>query len=328
MSDAFKFPKDNGLSHYGGQDVLRDVHNEKNKALDVLIGNHLVPSKYSRLEIDYLQQGINTGEIKTVRYFSDGIKQKTWMKCEPDIIGSPHKTSLLFSNLTSNTLAKTFFVIYDDQGSVAVFYKLSGEGKPPSNFNRNIIIDLQPGDSLFECVIKTATALNNDDKFNAIHSSEVIIISCVDNGPKQVSVAGNSPIFLTNTIGAIPNRLIGKWFYINSAEDAEQYYFYTSIDPQIQGKIGIKLNIPEGATDISVATQIKNSLEATGKFIVEQSDNELLIINKLVGPCTEANANNTPFKMNITEKGSARQLVTTLNIEYNETNDVISVERE
>lgn len=333
MTDFFKIPKENGLSHYDGQSVLRDVHNEKNKALETLTVNHLVPERFSRVEIDYFLTGPYSGEIQTARYYSDGEKETTLINCLADVLGSPHKTSLLYSGANYNSFAKTYFVINDSAGTVGIFYKLDGIGTPPVNLNRVIVVELVTGDTTAICIAKTAAVINADSEFTAIYSSEVLIISCTQFGLKPASYNVNSPIFLTNTNGAVPARLNGKWFYINSTGDAQQYYLYFNvagggIDPLISGKIGLPVNLPEGASAIAVASQIKSVLESTDKFIVEQFENELLIRNKTVGIVTEANANNTGFSFEIRQKGTNRVLVATLNMTYNDNKDIVSVERE
>jgi hypothetical protein len=333
MTDIFKIPKENGLSYYDGSNVLRDVHNSDNKALDVISANQLVPTRYSRLEVDYYTSGFASGEVSTVRYYSDGAKEKTILKCFGDVLGTPHKTSLLFTGVNYINLARTYFVLNDDAGSVAVFYRLDGSGNPPVNYSRVIIVDIVTGDTTQTCISKTASALNLDAQFSAIYSTDVIIVSADEYGLKPASTAGNCPIFLTNTNGAVPNRLNGKWFYINSTNDVDQYYVWFNvasggIDPSIAGKTGLQVNLSAGASAISVAAQLKAVLESTDNFIVEQYDNEILITNKTVGSVTEANMNNSDFKSEVRIKGEARKLVATLNLQYNSKKDLISVERE
>lgn len=333
MTDFFKIPKENGLSHYDGQSVLRDVHNEKNKALESITVNHLVPERFSRVEIEYFLDGPYAGEIHTARYFSDGFKETTLINCLADVLGSPHKTSILYTGSNYSSLSKTYFVTHDSSGTVAVFYRIDGLGTPPVNLNRVIIVDIVTGDTTQNCIAKTAAAINADSEFTAIYSTDVLIISSAQAGPKPASYNVNSPIFLTNTIGAVSSRLNGKWFYINSTADAQQYYLYFNvagggIDPLISGKTGLPVNLPEGASAIAVASQIKSVLESTNNFIVKQFENELLITNKTVGVVTEANANNTNFSFEIRQKGADRVLVATLHMEYNENKDIVSVERE
>lgn len=333
MTDIFKVPKENGLSYYDGNTVLRDAHNANDKAIDVISANQLVPTRYSRVEVDYYAAGPSSGEVSTVRYYSDGAKEKTLLKCLADVLGAPHKTSLLYSGLNYISLGRTYFVLNDNAGTVAVFYRLDGSGNAPVNYNRVIVVDIDTGDTTQECISKTASALNSDSQFSAIYSTDVIIVSANEYGLKPPSISGNSPIFLTNTNGAVPSRLNGKWFYINSTNDIEQYYIWFNvagggIDPIIAGKIGLSVNLSAGASAISVATQLKAVLESTDKFIIEQYDNEILVTNKTVGSVTEANMNNTDFKSELIKQGQERQLVATLNLQYNLNKDLVSVERE
>lgn len=333
MTDFLKIPKENGLSQYDGQSVLRDVHNEKNKALESITVNHLVPERFSRVEITYFLTGPFEGEIETAKYFSDGQKQTTLISCLADVIGTPHKTSILFSGANYINLSRTYFVLNDNAGSVAIFYKIDGTGTPPANLNRVIIVELNTGDSTQVCISKTADALNADGQFTAIYSSDVLIANSLESGTKPASYNVNCPIFLTNTNGATSARLNGKWFYINSTADIEQYYLYFNvagggIDPLIAGKTGLAVNLPNGASAIAVASQIKSVLESTQNFSVEQFENEVLVKNRTAGIVTEANANNTGFSFEVNQKGEERTLVATLTMSYNNNRDIISVERE
>jgi hypothetical protein len=182
MTDPFKIPKENGLSYYDGQDVLRDVHNPNGKALDVITANQLVPIRFSRIEMDYYLSGPFSGEVSTFRYYSDGVKERILLTCLGDVIGLPHKTSLLFTGLNYLSLARSFFVLNDNEGSVAVYYRLDGSGNPPVNFNRTIIVDILTGDTTQLCIEKTANTLNSDSKFSAIFSTDVIIVNSLQSG--------------------------------------------------------------------------------------------------------------------------------------------------
>jgi hypothetical protein len=333
MTDIFKIPKENGLSHYDGQNVLRDVHNESNKALDSITVNQLVPARFSRVELEYFEEGPFAGEVSNAKYYSDGAKEQVFLTCLADVIGSPHKTSILYTGNTSTSIAKTYLVIHDNTGSVGIYYRFNESGTPPTNTNRNIIVDITGADTIQNCIAKTAQALNDDGNFNAIFSSDVLIINCTENGVKPNSYTANTPVVLTNTLGALPNRLNGKWFYINSTNDVDQYYLYFNvsgggIDPLITGKTGLPVILSSGASAISVANQIKSVLEETGKFVVEQYNDQLFITNTTVGTVSEANANNTNFTIDVRQKGESRKLVAKLTMTYNNDRAIVSVERE
>lgn len=106
------------------------------------------------------------------------------------------------------------------------------------------------------------------------------------------------------------NSLNGKYFYLNSAKNATQYYIWiktsggVASDPAISGKTGIRVNITTGDTAPTVATAIKNALNQYDDFTVGVSSSTVTVTNANKGICTDAYDNDTGFTISVTTQGA------------------------
>ena len=123
-----------------------------------------------------------------------------------------------------------------------------------------------------------------------------------------------------------------KVWYINSANDAEEYYVWynvsgAGVDPLIAGKTGVMVSVTTGASSSVVAQKTKLSLEATDRFTVSINKDSLLIVNNLVGQSTYPEEGNSNFVMFVEKNGESRDLLVTLILGYNSNGELTSVER-
>ncbi len=314
--------------------AITSSHNEEAKALNVINVNSLVPTRFGKVEVDYITSGFGVGEIGTVRYYSNGAYQETKVITRGDKLGSAHKTTISFINRTPTSLDGKAFILYDNGGAVKVWFNVDfGSTEPivPGTY-RSIAVNLLSGNDHETVAKKTALALSIDSQFLAVYSLYYIIISSSTTGTKSDSKDFNTSLFIKNTAGIDPITLNNKYFYINSATNTDEYYVWynvngTGVDPAISGKIGVMVTISTGLTAQAVAQATKTTLDTLGDFITNIDSDTLLITNKLIGVTDLAQDVNTGFLFFVQKEGQGRDLLVTLNLSYSNTNDIISVER-
>lgn len=104
------------------------------------------------------------------------------------------------------TINGKYFIIYDDAGSVAVWYDL-GNGATPEPFhgaNRSIKVSgANFGDAAATVAAATVAAVNPDTAFNASSISNVLTITSATDGNKPNSSAGTSGFTVSHTDGSL-----------------------------------------------------------------------------------------------------------------------------
>jgi len=314
--------------------AITSSHNEEAKALNVINVNSLVPTRFGKVEIDYITSGFGIGEIGTVRYYSSGAYQETKVITRGDKLGTAHKTTVSFINRTPASLDGKAIILYDNGGAVKLWFNVdfaSTEPTVPETY-RSIGVNLMAGNDHETVAKKTALALAMDSQFLAVYSLYYIIVSSSTVGSKPDSKDFNTGLFIKNTAGIDPVTLNNKYFYVNSAANVDEYYVWynvngAGVNPNIVGKTGIMVAISTGSTAQAVAQATKNALDAVGDFITNIDSDTLLITNNLIGVTDLAQDVNTGFLFFVQKEGQGRDLLVTLNLSYSNTNDIISVER-
>jgi hypothetical protein len=314
--------------------AITSSHNEEAKALNVINVNSLVPTRFGKVEIDYITSGFGIGEIGTVRYYSNGAYQETKVITRGDKLGTAHKTTVSFINRTPASLSGKAIILYDNGGAVKVWFNVdfaSAEPTVPGTY-RSIQVNLLSSNDHETVAKKTALALSMDAQFLAVYSLYYIIVSSSTVGSKPDSKDFNTSLYIKNTAGIDPVTLNNKYFYINSATNTEEYYVWynvngAGINPTISGKTGVMVAISTGSTSQAVAQATKIALDAIGDFITNIDSDVLLITNSLIGVTDLAQDVNTGFLFFVQKEGQGRDLLVTLNLSYSNTNDIISVER-
>lgn len=325
----------NDLSLLDYPQVLKDVHNRDDRALNITAINELVPKAFSRIELDYILSGNGIGEIGTARYFSNGKKENTVVQCRNDYQGEPEITTI--STLTielASDLAGTYFLIQDDVGSVGVWFDVDNTSMEPiTGALRDIEIDILTSDTPTQIASKLATTLNSDAKFVGTSSSEMAFITASTVGNLLNVTDFNTHLLFAVQDGSSPASLNNKYFYINSANNVIQYYVWynvdsTGTDPAIGGKTGIEVDISSNDLASVIATLTAIEINATEKFNCE-TDNENVFINTARGGLTTQSLDvNTGFGIRRLQAGQNRALIATLFLVYDANNEIVSVERE
>lgn len=314
--------------------AITTSHNEEARALDVVTVNNLVPARYGKVELDYYTSGNGNGNVSQARYYSNGVYQETKVITRADALGTAHKSTISFINRTPASLAGKAFILYDSVGAVKVWYNVDFADAEPSDpaAYRSIQINLLSSYDHEAVAKKTAQTIALDAQFLAVYSAYYVIISSSSVGIKPDSFDINTGLFIKNTPGIQPASLNNTYWFINSANNVEQYYVWynvngAGIDPAIVGKTGLMVAISSGSDSVTVAQNTKSVLDGTNKFITNIDSDTLVITNKLVGVTASASENNTGFLIFVQKPGQNRELLVTLVMTYNSNGNIFSVER-
>lgn len=323
--------KPSSMDHTG---AITSSHNEEAKALDVVTVNSLVPARYGKVELEYITTGSAAGQVGKAMYYSNGTYQEIKIICKGNELGTAHKTTINFINRSANSLAGQYFVIYDDVGAVMVWFNLNFNNTKPNNLEcyRDIEINLLSSHDYETVAKRTSNTISMDSKFVALYSSSYVIISSSSAGVRVNSKDGNTNLFIKNTEGINSKTLNNKYFIINSADNENSYYVWynvggTGVDPNISGKVGLMVNIPNNAKSAEVAINTKIVLDATLKFITNIDNDSLFISNKKIGEAVVTYDNSAGFTILMQKLGESRNLLVTLVLSYSSDGSINSVER-
>ncbi len=153
--------------------------------------------------------------------------------------------------------------------------------------------------SLFSKIesIKNTTQLNAALTSILIQYGEELIIESVAQGAQEVSEVA--------TIDNSHGKLSGTYFYINAPGGWEYYVWfntdYLSIDPLIDSKIGIEVNIPAGLEADGVALALSEAL--TAEFTTSVVGNVVTITTVDAGSVVDVTDFNTKFIFNTPQQG-------------------------
>lgn len=313
--------------------VLKAAYNDDQQALDAIEVNSLVPKRFGKVALEYITSGNGTGEVGTARYYNLGEYQITKVVTIADGVGSAHKTTILVYNRSAESLEGKAFYIYDNAGSVMIWFRLNGSTPMPSfPANRDIVVDLVSGDVATNIIQKMHSAIDPDSEFIVVSNMYGLVISSAQVGLKNLSKDINTMLDIQNTRGRAASPLNNHYWLLNAADDATQYYVWyniggAGIDPALAGKTGIQVTALNGANEYTIANNTLNAIIATSNFTCSLLDNTLLIANALIGPSTNASDVTTGFYINTELKGALRSLIATVILEYNSSNELISAER-
>lgn len=102
--------------------------------------------------------------------------------------------------VAQNSLGGKYFKIYDQNGSVAVWYNTGASSLPPHGCDRAIQVLISSGASAGAVAIATASYVNADSQFSATSSSSTVVITDGQNGSRSDAVDGTSPYATAFTI--------------------------------------------------------------------------------------------------------------------------------
>jgi len=110
-----------------------------------------------------------------------------------------------YPGLPDISIDKKYFLLYDDEGSVAIWYDVGNDGtlEPFHGANRSIRVEtVSYGDTATVIAAATAAAINADSKFNAVASGDVLTITTAFNANTQNASAGTSGFAVSSVSGS------------------------------------------------------------------------------------------------------------------------------
>lgn len=314
--------------------AIASSYNHDARALNVVNVNNLVPVKFGKVQVQYITSGNGAGQVGQADYYSTGVYQETSIICRGDSLGFAHKTTINFANRTPASLAGKAFVLHDNGGAVNIWFNVDFANTEPAvpGTYRSITVNLLSSQNSETIAQKVVLALAADPSFLGVSSLTYVIISSSSSGIKPDSYDFNTQLFIKNTAGSPPQTLNNRYFLINSAENANQYYVWYNVNgagtnPAVPGKTGIMVAISSGYSANQVAAATKTALDTTNKFITNISGDTLDVSNQLVGASDPAKENDTGFVIFVQRFGEARQLLASITITYDVDCNIVAVER-
>lgn len=122
-------------------------------------------------------------------------------------------------------------------------------------------------------------------------------------------VSGLQEITHITTVADVAGNLAGKYFTLNSANTADQYYFWYAVsgvgsDPAISGKTGIRIDINTGDSANTVAQKTSNVISSQIlDFTTTVSTNIIIVTNVGFGEAVDGTAGTSGFTVTVTQQG-------------------------
>lgn len=150
---------------------------------------------------------------------SPGAQEETQITTIADVVGTPTEYTVDTVADTAGSLHLTYFIVYDDQGSVAVWFDVGNTGAPPPphGANRGIrVASIVANDSANTVATKIGTVLALDNAFSvSVIGNQITLVETV-NGSLPTPSNGTSGFTTARSVnGTADNSLDGKYFIIS-----------------------------------------------------------------------------------------------------------------
>lgn len=150
---------------------------------------------------------------------SPGSQEVVTVNTIADVVGTPTVYTVDTVADVGGSLHQTYFIVYDSQGSVAVWYDIDNSGAvaPAAGTNRYIkVATVVTGDSANNVATKTGQVLALDNAFTPGVIANQITITNIVNGSQPVPSNGTSGFTTARSVnGTADASLDGKYFIIN-----------------------------------------------------------------------------------------------------------------
>ena len=317
---------ENQLSNLDYPQVLKDSHNKPLHALDVNQINSLVPSSFTKVDITR----DSSGNITIVQYYGLGLVEKFSLGVRDNVQGTYEISTLFMTSRTPADLDGKYFIIYDDVGSVGVWFDLDGGStSPTTGATRDIEVDIITGDSSSDLASKLVSAMNSDSKFSASAVSSVAVIQSSTVGNKTDATQGTTSISITVTDGIA--SLAGQSFDISYYDNSDTYTYYYSIDGNSgsysPGTSDIEIALTSSDTSTTTATKTATVIN-NQTYLSSTNTSALVYVDYLrEGNATGFTDVDTGFESVTIQVGQDKELVSTIYITYDDCGQISGVER-
>lgn len=283
---------------------------------------------------------MNSGQFKifnksglTVRVFNPsatittaGSFETTSITTVDDIGGSPTTYYVDTVPDIGGSLHQKYFIVYDTQGSVAVWYDINNSGAlaPSHGANRAIkVSSIITNDTATTIATKTGIALATD-AFWVDAIGNTLTLQNINNGPLSASNAGTSGFSITDVIGVADITVNGKFFkiydengsvavwYDNDSNGIQEPFHGCDRSIRVTGVPYPEANVTIPASTVAAATVA--ALNPDLLFSASNVGNLITVLNSSSGNMTNASAETSGFTIvSINGELSGDELITNAN---------------
>jgi len=321
----------NNFSRRDGFQTLKESFNDGESAFDQIVVNSIVPVRYTRLSYELMTLLDGTDDVKYIFFWGHGETESNQIEFPDKPLGSTEKTTLDFTNSAAADLSSTHFFMYDDAGSVGLWFNLDGGDSAPAIIvNRFIEIPIVSGDTPIDLALATQTAIQADSEFTAVNSNGYVMVASSSNGNRTNSFDGDSGINITVTDGN--SSINSKYISITDAKDNKFHVWWnvnsTGLDPDPDpgNSTGIEVPLDVAETAITVSAKTTTILDTYANFLVNSEDQFMVVKNAHQGISDGIIDGDTGFIIDSVKAGEDKPLVYQIEFFYDDDSYPISWE--
>lgn len=148
----------------------------------------------------------------------------------------------------------------------------------------SVEVEILPSDSADNVATALSTALSNLDDFITSTNSDIVTVQWFKNGKVDpIEDYGTNFEFLKKQsvlINKSPSQLNSTYFYINSVNNATEYYVWfsdgTGVDPSVPNKTGVQVLLAPSDGAFEIAPKLATALDSLSDF--NAVDNEASVV--------------------------------------------------
>lgn len=239
---------------------------------------------------------------------SPGAQEVTTVTTIADVVGTPTAYTITTIADSGGSLHQDYFIVYDSQGSVAVWYDLNNSGAPapPHGANRAIKVStVVTGDSANNVATKTGQAIALDNAYTVGVIGNQITITNINNGAFASATAGTSGFGVSTSTGTADASLDGKYFIIYDENGSVAVWYDVGDDGTQEPFHGADRSIRVSGVDFgdnstTVAAATVAAINFDLLFTASNLANVITITNVAQGNVPDATAGTSGFGMSST----------------------------
>jgi len=319
------------LSRYDSGQIIKDVHNEPEQAIDVILRNALVPKKYSSISYEFKDMGDGTFEVEYIHFYGNGTKEKNQIEIAESPLGIKEQSTFNLVGKTPANLDGTYLIIHDDSGSVGVWFDLDNLSTPPTTgATRDIQIDIATGDSDSVMAGKLAATIQADSEFTSAAVTTFVAIESVSLGNKTNATIETSGLTVSITDGKL--SVNNTYFYLYDAVDTKYHVWFnissTGVDPDPDpgNSTAIEVAITGVETQTTVAVKTAAAIDLNPEFLGTTEDWFVLVENESYGDSLGIVDGDTGYNIDSVTAGVDATLVATIRAYFDVNNFIVKVE--
>ncbi|HLD91123.1 MAG TPA: hypothetical protein VI911_08940 [Patescibacteria group bacterium] len=319
----------NSLSVLDPGQTLQTAFNDTQRAFDVILANDFVPKRYVKVSYEYKDMSDGTFEVEYINFYGEGIAHETLISCRGTPDGRSEITTVTFNGKTGINLDGKYFIIYDDVGSVGVWFNLNGTSiHPVTGALRDLEVVIYSSDNSNLLASRLKEVMNLDSEFTSLNIGCMTTIASNSVGDKPDATNGTSGLGISSQKGL--NTLNNKYFFLYTTNDEFKFHVWYNldglgVDPSPLGSIPIIVNILSSDNENTIAEKTNNAIDILDYFIATYRTNEVTIKNNTYGVATITTDVNTEHGMiKSVQIGEIGGLVAKVRIHYDVVTKLIS----